>query len=354
MVALENYGFLVSILCETYNQSQYITDTLDGFVLQQSSFPFVAVIIDDASTDGEQDVIKYYIKRNFDCSTDSDFRQWETEDAYWTFARHLKNESCYFVAVYLKKNLYEDLEKKEAVVKDWFSSKYKAICEGDDYWTDPQKLQKQVDFLEVHDDYCMCCTAFSQTFEGKEEDKQIIQIDLVDITIDDLLNERWIGTLTTLFRPELLSDYTPPFPNLPFGDLPMWFHLAMKGKIKYLKDVTANYRRLKESACHFTDSKKDYVFSLEAMRVREYYARVANKVNVAQPVFSRKSHYYLDECYKNKWFDFPIGILWHFVKEYGHPSGFDKLKYWGMKSNLRYAISNGIITILKRRSGVSK
>lgn len=349
MVVMENYGFLVSILCETYNQSQYITDTLDGFVVQQTTFPFVAVVIDDASTDGEQSVIKDYIESHFDCSMNSDFRQWETEDAYWTFARHLKNKSCYFVAVFLKKNLYEDMEKKEIVVKDWFNSKYKAICEGDDYWTDSQKLQKQVDFLELHEDYSMCCSAFSQTFDGQEGKKQIVQLDLAEISVDDLLKERWIGTLTTLFRTEWMLDYTPPFPNLPFGDLPMWFHLAMKGKIKYLKDVTANYRRLKESACHFTDSKKDFVFSLEAMRVREYYALLANKVDIAQPVFSRKSHYYLEECYKNKWFDFPMDTLWHFVKEYGHPSGYDKLRYWGMKSMNRYRISKWILETLKKR-----
>ena len=349
MLDLDNQGFLVSILCETYNQSKYIMDALNGFVMQQTNFPFVAVVIDDASTDGEQDVLKDYLEKHFDFSVDSGFKQWETDDAYWTFARHLENENCHFVAVFLKKNLYEDYEKKMAVVKEWFDTKYKAICEGDDYWTDPQKLQKQVDVLESHEEYSMCCTAFSQTVEGMRNDKQIIQLDLAEMTIDNLLEERWIGTLTTLVRCELISDYVPPFPNLPFSDLPMWFHLALKGKIKYLKDVTANYRRLEESACHFSDSKKQYQFDLVAMRVREYYALKADKVSIAQPAFSKKSHFYLDECYKNKWFDFPMETLWHFVKEYGNPTGYDKLKHWGMKSMLKYRISKRILMTLKKR-----
>ena len=344
----DNHGFLVSVLCETYNQSKYITDTLDGFVMQRTSFPFVAVVIDDASTDGEQGVIRNYIEERFDDSLQSGFRQWETEDASWTFARHLDNKNCCFVAVLLKKNLYEDFGKKMAVVKDWTSTKYKAFCEGDDYWTDPLKLQKQVDFLETHVDYSMCCTGFSQTFEGNESNRNAVVFDLDDITVEHLIKGQWIGTHTVVYRGELLNDYKPPFSSLPFGDVPMWFELALKGKIKYLKDITANYRSFRESACHTMDLKKQFWFDLDAMRVREYYALMTGKVGVAQPGFSKDSHYYLEHCYKNKWFDFPLETLWHFVKEYGHPSGYDKLKYWGLKSKLIYGISNVIISILKK------
>ena len=85
------------------------------------------------------------------------------------------------------------------------------------------------------------------------------------------------------------------------------------------------------------------------MRVREYYAKLVDKINVAQPIFSKNSHYYLEQCYKNKWFDFPMDTLWHFVTEYGHPSGYDKLKYWGMKSQFGYRISNEVLSMLNKK-----
>ena len=340
-----NDDYLVSVLCMTYNQSAYIVDALNGFAMQLTSFPFVAVIVDDASTDGEQGVIKAYIDEHFSHSEETGFKQWETDDAFWTFARHKENENCHIVAIYLKRNLYRDTEKKNAVIKEWMNAKYTAICEGDDYWVDPLKLQKQVDFLEENEDYSMCCTAFSQTFDGHEESKQIVRYDLDEITVEELLKERWIGTLTTLYRSELMSDYAPPFPNLPFGDLPMWFHLALKGRVKYMKDVTANYRSLSSSACHSTDLQKQFAFGLDAMRVREHYAMLDDKIDVVQPVLSKNSHYYLEQCYKNRWLDFPMDSLWHFVKEYGHPSGYDKLKYWGMKSGINYAIANVMLKI---------
>ena len=338
--------YLVGVRCDTYNQAAYIQDTLNGFVMQQTDFPFIAVVVDDASTDGEQEVIKAFLEEQFNCSQESGFMQWETEDAYWTFAEHGVNVNCHFLVVYLKKNLYLNPKKVE-LIGPYFQSKYVAYCEGDDYWIDPQKLQKQVCFLESHEEYSMCCTAFSQTFDGNEAKKSNIVFELDDITMDDVLRGQWIGTLTVVYRNELLADLHHPFDDLIGDDLPWWCHLAMKGKIKCLKDVTANYRRLKESACHFTDKKKQYLFGLDAMRVREYYAKLANKLDIAQPVFSKNSHYYLEECYKNQWLDFPMDTLWHFVKEYGNPSGYDKLKYWGMKSKLRYRLSKIVLSIFK-------
>ena len=336
-------NFMVCIHCMTYNQSAYIADTLKGFVMQQTNFPFVAVLIDDASTDGEQEVIRTFVNEHFDHTEETGYSQWETEEAYWTFARHKENEQCHLVVVCLKRNLFREPEKKDALVKDWMNSKYIAICEGDDYWTDPLKLQKQVDFLEGHKEYSMCCTGFSQTFEGNESEKSPMVFDMDYITIEHLIKGQWIGTATVVYRRELLADYKPPFSHLPFGDVPMWFHLALKGKIKYLKDITANYRRRNESACHFSDKKKEYLFGLDVMRVREYYALLADKIDVAQPEFSKNAHYYLEQCFKNRWFDFPMDTLWHFVKEYGHPSGYDRLKYWGMKSGFNYAVAGAIL-----------
>ena len=343
-----NISYLVRTSCTTYNQSAYITDAFNGFVMQQTLFPYVCTIIDDASTDGEQEIIKNYLHEHFDLQNASVAYEKDTDYGHITFARHKTNENCYFAVIYLKENHYSQRRSKAPYLMEWMDTKYVAICEGDDYWTDPLKLQKQVDFLEGHKDYSMCCTGFSQTFEGNEIEKSPMVFDLDDITIEHLIKGQWIGTATVVYRRESMIDYKLPFSSLPFGDVPMWFHLALKGKIKYLKDITANYRRLNDSACHFSDKKKEYLFGLDVMRVREFYAKLVDMTSVAQPMFSKDSHYYLEQCYQNQWFDFPMDTLWHFIKEYGHPSGYDKLKHWGMKSKLRYRFSKEVLSVLKK------
>ena len=161
--------YLVGIICMTYNQSAYITDALKGFAMQQTDFPFVAVVVDDASTDGEQEVIKAYVDEHFDRSEEKGYKQWETEDARWTFARHKENDNCLFVTVFLKRNLFREPEKKEEVLKGWMDAKYIAICEGDDYWVDPLKLQKQVDILEADETLMAVVTNSKEVdIEGRE------------------------------------------------------------------------------------------------------------------------------------------------------------------------------------------
>ena len=311
----------VSVLCMVYKHEAYLRQCFDGFVMQKTTFPIEILVNDDCSPDGSADVMREY------------------EESYPKLFR----------CIYQEENQYsKGIMPLCETLFPMAQGEYIAICEGDDYWTDPLKLQKQVDFLEGHEEYSMCCTGFSQTFEGDESEKSPMVFDLDDITVEHLIKGQWIGTLTVVCRRELLVDFKPPFPSLPFVDVPMWFHLALKGKIKYLKDITGNYRRLNESACHFLDKKKEYLFGLDVMRVREYYAMLVDKVEVAQPMFSKDSHYYLEQCYQNQWFDFPIDTLWHFVKEYGHPSGYDKLKYWGMKSKLRYRFSKEVLSIKKK------
>ena len=313
---------LVSIVCEVYNHEPFIRQCLDGFVMQQTTFPFEILVHDDASTDGSADIIREYEAKH-----------------PGLFKPIYQTENKYSKGV----NIWAEIQFPRA------RGKYIAICEGDDFWTDPLKLQKQVDFLESHDDYVMCCSAFSQSFEVEEQAKTTILFDLDEITIDNILKGQWIGTLTTIFRKDAISDYVVPLANLPMGDLPLWGHLALKGRIHYLNDVTANYRRLESSACHAKDEKQQSVFDLAAMKVREYYAIKSDRSNVVRSSFSKQSHFIFDRLYNNNWNDFPVDDLWHFIKEYGNPSGYDKLKYWGLKSRINYLVSKLILKIKNKK-----
>ena len=148
--------YKVAVWCNTYNQATYITQTMDGFCCQQTDFPFVCLIMDDSSTDGEPEVINQYLHDNFET-------EWtkESDDFHLTLARHRENRNCYF-AVYLLKYNHYSIKKKRlryySAVADAID--YVALCEGDDYWTDEHKLQKQADALDADPNVMLVYTNF--------------------------------------------------------------------------------------------------------------------------------------------------------------------------------------------------
>lgn len=237
--------FFVSIICPTYNQSSYITDAMNGFVRQRTNFPFVAVIIDDASTDGEQEVIKSYIEEHFDHSEKTGYREWETEDAYLIFARHKVNENCHFVVALLKRNLFKEPEKKGAVVKEWMNAKYIALCEGDDYWTDPLKLQRQVDVLEEHPDFSLCFHKVKvwKEKEGIMTDDFLTREVPQETELCDLAEGNYIHTPSVIYRnDERVGDFRTQLGNVIMGDYVCWMACAQYGKIWKMSECMAVYR----------------------------------------------------------------------------------------------------------------
>lgn len=244
--------FSVYIICRTYNQSRFIQDALDGFASQRTDFPFLAAIIDDASTEGEQDVIDSYITRNFGQGDDAYMERWETEDARWIYARHNENVNAYFLAILLKQNLFRNPKKNE-LIADWAKAKYFALCEGDDYWTDPLKLQKQVDFLEKNTDYALCFTN-CQVSDGKRA--TIGNHYIWDTyTTKEMLLHNSLGvkkrkdlivppghTSTVLYRRTGIPR--PAWLSKCFiGDEPFFIYLSTFGKAKFINDVTSTYRQ---------------------------------------------------------------------------------------------------------------
>ena len=92
----EKYDWMVYVSCMTFNHAPYIVDAMNGFTMQNTDFPFVCAIVDDASTDGEQEVIKNYLNEHFDLEDKVVARHEETDDYVLTFARHKTNLNCYF------------------------------------------------------------------------------------------------------------------------------------------------------------------------------------------------------------------------------------------------------------------
>jgi glycosyltransferase involved in cell wall biosynthesis len=234
----------------TYNQASYIEEAMNGFIIQETTFPFVCCILDDASTDSEPEVINKYMKEHFDLDDMSIVRHEETEDYNLLFARHRLNCNCYFAVLFLKYNHYsipENKLRKTDYISKWLNNaKYIAICEGDDYWIAKDKLQKQVDFLEQHEGYTMTCSAaklYSQKrmrFVGLSRAYDTSQ----DIAPNDAITRGggFVPTCSLIYKSSVLEDYPDYCKKCSVCDWPLQIMCLMKGHAYYFDELLCVYR----------------------------------------------------------------------------------------------------------------
>lgn len=203
---------LLSVALITYNQEEFIAECIEGMVNQKTDFSFEIVIGEDCSTDGTRAICKQY------------------KEKYPELIRLILPES----------NL--------GMMGNWINTinscegKYIAICEGDDYWIDENKLQKQVDFLENNPDYTLCSTA-SQLLAQIYGHYYNVDIKKDTLTTRDLLEEDWgIMTATIVFRKDALQmpDW---FKKVKNGDYSLQLLVSLNGKIKCLPNYTSVYRQ---------------------------------------------------------------------------------------------------------------
>ena len=212
---------LVSIRCLVYNHEPFLRQCLDGFVMQQTTFPFEAIVHDDASTDGSAAIIREYAEKYPDIIKPI----YETENQYrkGTIGRIM-----------------------DAAMHP--NSKYIALCEGDDYWTDPHKLQIQVDFLEAHPDYSLTVHEYTEWDEEKKSFRPH-RIKFLENTTEDLtltLDDFATGvfftkTLAAVYpRRSLLNSnlnqYRAQF------DMTLFYALMTQGKCRLFNRVMGCYR----------------------------------------------------------------------------------------------------------------
>ena len=234
---VHNRNTLVSICSLSFNHEKYIDQTINGFLMQKTNFDFEIIIHDDASTDATQDIIK----------------------------RHQKKHPEIIKPIFQTKNQYsKGIKPIFEYVFPKVQSKYIALCEGDDYWTDPLKLQKQVDFLEENEEYSLCFTRF----KTKNEVSELIEDDKNGHYFNDAGNniefnfekfyKGWhIGTQTVVFKNfseiiESLTRYKIP------RDVHLYTELLKHGRGACLADFCAVYR-LTGKGVHTSISKKNQV-----------------------------------------------------------------------------------------------
>ena len=208
---MESHNFKVLVICKTYNHAPYITDALHGFATQQTEFPYICIIIDDFSTDGEPEVIQKFLNDNFDLNDETTAFCEETSDYLLKFSRHKTNHNCFFAVFYLKYNHYSIHKGKEIYYTRWSNTKYIAICEGDDYWIFPNKLQKQIDILESDDNIKLVHTDFFNTDENGNQTSRpyyesLRNRALSDMIMPELFRKNFILTLTCCCTYDLLHS----------------------------------------------------------------------------------------------------------------------------------------------------
>lgn len=213
-------GVRVQILCMTYGHEAFIRQALDSFVMQKTNFPFEAIVAEDNSPDNTREIIAEYQRR---------------------YPHIIK-------PLYRDRNLGGIRNFLDAA--NYVTAKYVAICEGDDYWTDEHKLQKQVDALEAHPDCTVCFHPVTVKWEeGRESDSIFPTEEDVShkhlLTFDDLKHKNFIQTNSVMYRWGFHDkDLEAIYPeNILPGD---WFlHLlhAAQGDILLLDDIMSVYRR---------------------------------------------------------------------------------------------------------------
>ena len=209
---------LVSIICNTYNHVNYIRQCLDGFLMQETNFPIEILVHDDASTDGTADIVREY------------------EDKYPDLIKPIyQTENQY------SKGVKVSLKYQYARAK----GKYIALCEGDDYWTDPLKLQKQVEFLENNTEYIICSHKYQYYYENNRRFGLVAPTVFSGGTFDleyFILNVDWVvQPLSLLFRQSEV-DWNEYARYKHSKDSTLAYFLLKKGKGYLLEDVMGVYR----------------------------------------------------------------------------------------------------------------
>lgn len=207
----------LSVYCLAYNHEKYIRDALEGFVNQITNFEFEVIVHDDASTDNTAKIIREY------------------EDKYPNIIK----------PIYEKENQYsKGVNISKTICFPKMKGEYIAICEGDDYWCDRNKLQKQVDFLDANIDFSACahCAKVLNCIDGTCEIFNKVENDYI-MPIQDIIewkDKKFLTASVVMRREYFVFPEKLNMGNV--GDCPRALNLVINGKIMYFSDVMSVYR----------------------------------------------------------------------------------------------------------------
>jgi glycosyltransferase involved in cell wall biosynthesis len=255
---------LVSICCLVYNQEKHVRQSLESLLMQRTSFQYEIILHDDASTDSTRKIVEEYSLKFPDI-----------------IKPILQKQNKY--SVYGINYLYKNVTSAS-------TAKYIAMCAGDDYWIDPLKLQKQVDFLELNSDYGLVHTRTAKFYESKGYLMGTHGARVDDI--EDLLTECSIAAMTVCLRSDLLRKYQDEVrpeehTDWTTEDFPTWIWFMRHSKFKFLEDYTAVYRVHLGSISHVKDDSKRLHFSEGVYAVVDYYLMKYKDIKNSEKIRAR-------------------------------------------------------------------
>lgn len=205
---------LVSIRTSAYNHGPYIKQCIEGVLMQRTNFPFEYIIGEDFSND-------------------------ETREIVFEYAKKYPNIIRVITADY---NVGSRANGRRCIQA--CRGKYMAICEGDDYWIDSLKLQKQVDFMESHPEYSLCFHATNCIYGQDENPCYTICYDKSEFNMDDLIlgGGGMMATNSMLYKSDFVRNVPLWVQKAPVGDLPLMLLLGAYGKVHYIDEIMSVYR----------------------------------------------------------------------------------------------------------------
>ena len=217
---VQNDNCMVSVFCTTYNHKNYISRCLDSLANQKTSFRYEIIVRDDASTDGTSDIVRAYSEKY----PDRIIPFIQSENLYQRGMSHISYEKMFNMS----------------------KGKYVAICEGDDFWTDECKLQKQVDFMESHPEYSLCGHAAYYADEMGEllRDRFFrCTKGSGDLSTEEIIAHWTMATCTLLFRKACKTEIVIPFQGKCIsGDFAQMVYFSLKGRVYYSDELMSAYR----------------------------------------------------------------------------------------------------------------
>ena len=211
----------ITVVVMTYNQKEYISKAIDSILSQQFATDYSILIHDDCSSDGTYEILLDY------------------QSKYPNKIQIIHQKTRKFLIDGFNMMIFK-------YVVPHIKTKYVAYCDGDDFWCDDYKLQKQYDFMEKHKGYSMCFhSAYQLKNDGDMSSKWFISIEK-DIDMSDLINDKpgiCVATSSIFLKKESFIDFPEWRRNFPVEDVPMYMMAAMHGKIHCLSDVMCVYRQ---------------------------------------------------------------------------------------------------------------